>query len=179
MDCGELWKTIPGYPCYEVSNLGKVRRITSPNHRGFVLKGRTLKQKPDHNGYLGVHLYACGKGKRFPVHRIVAKVFIPNPYEKPAINHIDCVVTNNRVENLEWCTLKENMQHARNLGMCTAHHTKPIVQINHSGDIIAEYESIHAASRLNNLTAGNISSALRTGRNAGGYRWKFIKGEAQ
>lgn len=78
---------------------------------------RKLRSYPNENGYLKVNLYdAFGHCKKKYVHRLVAEAFLPNPENKPNVNHIDCDVKNNSVENLEWCTQSENIRHAVKLG---------------------------------------------------------------
>jgi len=106
----EQWKKIKGY-YYSVSNLGRVRndepyRRTNRNPDGI------LKPKKNKWGYFWVGLYKNGKRKYFFFHRLVAIAFIPNTKNKPYINHKNLIKTDNRVENLEWCTQKENIQHA-------------------------------------------------------------------
>ena len=108
----EVWKSIEGYEgYYEVSNLGRVRSL---KRKGY--KNGTLKQGSSHTQYWVVVL--CKDGKRITklVHRLVAKAFIPNPDNKPQVNHIDSNRKNNRVDNLEWVTPKENSQHAYDSG---------------------------------------------------------------
>ena len=101
----ELWLDIPEYKnLYQVSNYG---RIKSLNYRRTG-KEHILKQTTNNYGYKLVMLYKDGKGKMLSVHRIVAKTFIPNKNDKPEINHIDCNPANNSVDNLEWCTHREN-----------------------------------------------------------------------
>lgn len=96
----ETWKPIKGYEgLYEVSNIGNVRR-----------KGKPKKPSPNSKGYLTVILYKNNQGKQYYVHRLVANAFIPNVENKPMIDHINAIKTDNRVENLRWCTNKENMK---------------------------------------------------------------------
>jgi hypothetical protein len=101
---GEVWLEIPEYPNYEVSSFGRVysrkyKRIMSPS-------------KKDDGGRM-VKLRKRGlKVKANAIHRLVAKAFIPNPENKPAVDHIDCNRSNNHVSNLQWCTLGENTHYA-------------------------------------------------------------------
>ena len=105
---------VPGYEgLYEVDSSGKIFSIVGNAHRRM----RELKQYPNENGYMKVNLYdLSGECKKKYVHRLVAEAFLPNPDNKPNVNHIDCNVKNNSVSNLEWCTQSENIRHAVNLG---------------------------------------------------------------
>jgi hypothetical protein len=107
---------------YEVSNLGNVRSITHLSNGRNGLKtspGRLLKPHKVKKGYLRVDLSRNGKSHHFFIHRLVAQLFVPNPYGYRMINHKNGVKTDNRAENLEWCTSKQNTQHAlKNHLMC-------------------------------------------------------------
>lgn len=105
----EEWRTVSEDSNYIVSNTGRVRRVGSN-------KDHSLKSKGE-NGYLSVDLYSNGKRKIRRVHRLVAKEFIPNPNNKPQVNHKDGNRQNNNVDNLEWVTGKENCQHAWKNGL--------------------------------------------------------------
>lgn len=98
----EIWKTTIEDDYYEVSNYGRVR------HDGRVLSGSIHK-----DGYVYVNI----RGKQYPKHRVVAEVFVPNPENKPFVNHIDGNKQNCTDSNLEWCTQSENAKHARDFGL--------------------------------------------------------------
>lgn len=114
----EVWKPVPKYESwYEVSNLGRVKRKFSIDNGGRRLKERILKGARQNNGYVYVSLCGATGVKQMRVHRIVAEVFIPNPEEKPFVNHINGNKEDNRVDNLEWVTGSENMRHAYVTGL--------------------------------------------------------------
>lgn len=120
----EIWKSLKGIvelgDYYEVSNLGRVRsidrKVNSRNGKRLV-KGKILKQQVDKYGYMRVHCYMNNKSKQYQVHRLVALSFISNPDNKPQVNHKDGNKQNNRVDNLEWSTNKENVKHAFSIGL--------------------------------------------------------------
>lgn len=98
---------------YEVDVDGNVYSIVHDAHR----RKRQLVAYPNEAGYMKVNLYdIVGKCKKKYVHRLVAEAFISNPLNKPNVNHKDCDVKNNSVNNLEWCTQSENILHAVKLG---------------------------------------------------------------
>lgn len=110
----EIWKDVVGYEgLYQVSNLGNVKsypRVYFPNKKFTTRKtvGKILKQSI-RSGYKVVALIdRNSKHKVFTVHRLVASSFIPNPQKKPQVDHINGVKTDNNVNNLRWCTIKEN-----------------------------------------------------------------------
>lgn len=103
----EKWKHVTGDYEYEVSTFGRVRKCGS----------NKIHSVRDKKGYLTVDLYHNGQRVTKRVHRLVADVFIPNPDDKPIINHIDGNKHNNNVNNLEWVTYTENSRHAWNTGL--------------------------------------------------------------
>ena len=117
----EKWKVIENYPNYQISNYGRVKSLKyySNVHKKYYDRELMLKEKTNKSGYKYVSL-GCGKrGKKkaFSIHRLVAQAFISNPNSYKEVNHIDGNKNNNCVENLEWCTRKENILHAYKLGL--------------------------------------------------------------
>lgn len=114
----EEWKTIDGAEHYEVSNLGRVRRSLGAPKTVNTYNGKILR--PDcATGYDRVTLRMGRKLIRALIHRLVARAFLPEARKFAHVNHIDGIKTNNRVDNLEWCSPQHNVQHAWKLGLCT------------------------------------------------------------
>ena len=112
----EIWRPIDGYEgLYEVSNTGLIRSLDRFVGNRNRIKGKILSIKIEKNGYCSVALFKYGKMKRYLVHRLVAQEFIPNTEGLPQVNHKDEDKTNNRVENLEWCTAKYNINYGSRL----------------------------------------------------------------
>lgn len=205
----ETWKEIPGFEGrYEVSNLGRVKSLPREvsNHTGkSMVKEKILKQRADCKGYMRIDLNDNdGKHKYLGVHRLVAMAFIPNPENKPQINHIDGVKNHNFVENLEWVTNQENHDHAVLNGLYPNQHElrerkkkeilrgekvkglpgkkpKVVLQIEpNTKEIIAEYPSIaDAAKAVGCKTSSNIGGCCRKAygrKTVCGYEWKFREG---
>ena len=95
---------------YKVNEIGEVFKLTT---KGL----KKMKNQIDKDGYEVLNFNFGGKIFGRKVHRLVAIQYIPNPLNKRCVNHIDGIKTNNKVENLEWCTHSENMIHATNLGL--------------------------------------------------------------
>lgn len=177
----EEWRDVVGYEgLYQVSNLGRVRRMsasftdTKGRLRHFV--GRVLRPQKLRHGYVYVNLWKDNVRKGCTIHRLVAIAFIPNPDNKPQVNHIDGDRANNKVENLEWTTNSENQRHRLDI----LHHkgvriyeTRKVVCVE-TGDV---YDSITSASKFANVAVSNIVAVCRGYEGAhtsGGYHWKYI-----
>lgn len=115
----EEWRDVEGYEgIYQVSNLGRVKSLVGYNGHVYIKREKILKNslKDSGSGYkrYGVTLSVKGKIKHCMVHKLVAKAFIPNPNNYEVINHKDGNSLNNHIDNLEWCTVSYNLQHAYN-----------------------------------------------------------------
>lgn len=162
----EIWKDIIGYEnLYRVSNKGNVKSLdrVSKFHTGYgIKKGKVLKLTVDKNGYHRISLYKDGKSKKHFVHRLVAKAFIEKRKGKHHINHLDGNPKNNVVENLEWCTPKENTAHAYKNGLISFKYKgdgKDIVQDYEKGlhmTEIAEKYEIHHTTVKSILIKNNV-----------------------
>lgn len=116
----EIWKKINGLDGYYISDHGRVK-----GDQVTVKWGRQFKTYPERflnpwyskTGYNYIDISINGKRHRFLLHRLVGKYFIPNPKNRPQINHKYANKSNNHYLNLEWCTAKENLEHARDLGL--------------------------------------------------------------
>ena len=187
----EIWKDIEGYEgIYQVSNLGRVRSldryITRPHPKTgvpmqYFQRGRDIKPAMQKGGYLFVGLKDKPRKQLVNVHRLVAKAFVPGYFEGADVNHKDCDRTNNRADNLEWVTRRENLMYHtpdNETPMEQIHKSQrsPVIQMTMEGEFIREWPSIHAAHLALNIDSKSITGCCRGyygNKSAGGYRWKF------
>lgn len=176
VDKKEIWKDIPNYEgIYQASNLGRIKSIKTGKIRKNVQYGL----------YLSIQLCKNGKNKLHYVHRLIALTFIPNPSNKPQINHINGIKTDNRVENLEWTTQSENVIHAIKIGLKTEEqvnksvnamkkkNSKVLLQIK-NGKIVGRFKSAREASRLLHMSCGAISMCANGQfQTMYGYEWRY------
>lgn len=172
----EEWRAIPGYEgYYEVSSLGNVRSLDKEikanlvNNEYVNRTGRILKQK-EVKGYKTVSLCVDYEATTWRVHRLVAMAFIPNPDSKPQVNHIDGNPSNNCVNNLEWCTAKENQWHRRNILGKTSNGRETPVRCVELGWC---FPTIQGAADWLGLQKSHICHCLKGDRNTtGGYHFE-------
>lgn len=155
------------YPMYIIHENGDV-------YSKFM--GQFLKPTLNKGGYLNVCLYSKEKGAtRFLLHRLIAKCFIPNPENKPIVNHKDLNKTNNSIENLEWVTSKENAQHAIDEGANPC-RSQPVYQFSPEGELLESYRTITEASKNTGISQPCISCAIRgVSLMSGGFYWSKEK----
>lgn len=171
----EEWRDIAGYEgIYQVSNLGRVKSLNYLHHKGKVCIMSPVKEK---SGYIRCLLYNDEGRKAYSIHRLVAMAFCPNDNNYPCVNHKDEDKSNNRADNLEWCTYDYNNKYGT--------RTQKMVssQLNRSDlsrRIICiengiEYESIRDAGRKTAICRSAISKCLnKKHKTAGGYHWKYV-----
>lgn len=165
----EEWKKIIDFDDYEISSYGRIRNIKT---------GNIKKVSTGRRGYPVVSLRKNKKTHLKTIHRLIAIAFIPNEGKKNQINHIDGNKGNFNIDNLEWCTAKENLEHARRTGLHKSDGDKAVVQLKDK-KIIAEYRSASEASRKTGISRGNICSVCNNRvrkdgvhiLSAGGYKW--------
>lgn len=162
----EIWKDIKEYEgLYQVSNLGRVKRVTT----GRILKGRKNKA-----GYLLVGLCKSSVSSTKTLHRLVAQAFIPNPENKPEVNHIDENKTNNMVFNLEWMTTKENINHGTRNERASKTKNIPIIAINLKTGESTDFCSGKECARQLGLHHSHITDVIKgKRRQTGGYTFKY------
>lgn len=167
----EIWRDIPDYEgLYQVSTLGNVKSLSYKNSG----KERLLKPSKNNDGYFQVKLYKNGEGRKFTAHRIVALAFISNPENLPQINHKNEIKTDNRVENLEWVTPKENCNYGTRNERKRYKMRKPILQYTKDGVFIREWDSATNVEKELNLSQGNITKCCKEKlKSAYGFVWRY------
>ncbi|MBO7720138.1 HNH endonuclease [Candidatus Saccharibacteria bacterium] len=174
----EEWKLIPGSGgIYRVSNFGNVQSRRNINGKIITNTWRNISICKRGN-YLFVVLYKAKKRCQISVHRLVAEAFIPNPDNKPQVNHINGHKYDNRASNLEWATSSENMLHSTHIlhpNMFEKRKRK-IIQKYIDGTVAKIWDSAADAARALSITRTNIIHCCQNRKNfrtAGGYKWEY------
>lgn len=154
------------HPDYAVTRQGDVYSKKS---------GRWKKLRPqaDTDGYLQVRLYENGKNRLTFVHRLVAETYIPRPRNCNEVNHKDGHKQNNCIDNLEWCSRRDNILHGHDHGLYRTR--KPIVATNLETGNKANFSGQREAARILGVNQGNINRALKKGTNAYGYKFDYAE----
>ena len=176
----EVWIDIDGYEgLYQVSSFGRVKRMfIGSNNRG--VKEKIRRQGLCRQGYNRIQLSKDGVSKNVRVHRLVAEAFIPNPGKKRTVNHKNGIKTDNRVDNLEWNTYAENLDHAIKVlgrktikGRTFPNRVKPIIQVYPDGSFVKWRCVRDVCNRFNFDRAFIIRCCNGKNKSAYGFRWMF------
>lgn len=178
----ECWKPVVGFEgLYEVSNLGRIKSI--PSNKKYRPTQSCVKKQQINFGYCVVGLFKDGKPFYKRIHRLVAEAFIDNPKNKPCVNHINGIKTDNNVFNLEWCTYSENEMHSYNvLGKKLIGHKKVFPNgINPKSKSVLciennmKFNSLKDAANVLKLHRANIAAQIKGKlKKTGGFTFKFI-----
>ena len=167
----EIWKDVVGYEgSYKVSNLGNVKSLD--RQCGFMKRKGQLLHPSTFKGYKIVGLSLPSSHSTCRVHRLMMIAFVPNPENKPEVNHIDGDKGNNNLNNLEWATSKENIRHFYRIGMMK--RFKPVNMYSIDGLFLKRFKSVAGAVREIGIFRHSIYESCTGKRSqAGGYKWKF------
>lgn len=171
MGTNEIWKDVNGYEgLYQVSSLGNVKSVRND---------RVLKPCIHKLGYASVMLYKNNRPKRYNIHRLVATAFLDNNNHYDLVNHIDENKSNNKVDNLEWCSREYNMRFGtarRRMSEKRGHEArnkKSVLQIDDTGTVIKVFESITQAAREIGTSRTSISQSCNRRKKVNNFYWSY------
>lgn len=153
----EIWKDIKGYEgCYQISSKGSVKSLKRISSSGRSIPECIRTPQVLKCGYLFVRLYKGNVGKNLRIHRLIAEAFIPNPDNKPCIDHINTIKTDNRIENLRWATIQENVSNPisrrKQIATVTATFADPALRKRISEKLKAKHKDKEFSNRIFELT---------------------------
>lgn len=178
----EEWRDIDGYEgLYQISNIGRVKsfdRVVRTFGGYRTIGGRIIKPHHDKDGYWRIGLSKDRKQKQHYVHRLVAKAFLENPDNLPVINHKNEIKDDDRVENLEWCTIYYNSVYNGKMEKLAKLRWKKVIQYDMNGNFIREWDSIKEASYTLGIRPTGISSCCtKRYSQSGGFVWRYKNNE--
>lgn len=184
----EVWRPINEWEeRYMASNFGRIKslsRVVKKINGTKCMRESFIMKQDNVSGYLKIRLSIRGKCKRFSSHRLIAMAFIPNPENKPEVNHNRGITWDNRVSELEWSTKKDNVLHAfrvlkrihpkkGKLGALSK-HSIPVVQLTISGEFVSLFDGLSEVKRKLNIDHSFIAKVCRgKQKTAHGYLWKY------
>lgn len=160
----EKWRKVKDSHIHEVSNLGRVRNSVT---------GKVLHPTCNTYGYPHFSFMYMGKKKYLAIHRAVATAFLPNPTNLPQVNHKNGIKTDNRAENLEWCSPSHNIQHAHDNKLWASKRETPVI----CKETGKRFKSMQEASRHYDFSEGSISQSARKGYSCYGLHFVKIRKE--
>lgn len=175
----EIWADVKGYEgLYLISTYGNCKTTNYrpgygriPEDINDIMK---IENPDNHQGYCTIKLSKNGKKRTARIHRLVAEVFIPNPNNYPCVNHIDGNKLNNHIENLEWCTHQQNMQHASLNNLVNRGKTTRIKQLTLNNEVVKVYKSIREAARETGICRDSITKCLKgKQQQCNNFKWKY------
>lgn len=178
----EIFKDILGFEgMYQVSNLGRVKSCRRLRSDGRLVEECIMKQLTIKKGYKRISLYKDNKNRSFLVHRLVAMAFIPNEKNLPQIDHINYDTSDNRVENLRWCTARQNVHYCMENGRRyiitpeVSPNCRRVAKLDMQGKEMEIYHSLGEAHRQNPKSSISKISAVCRGerKSSGGFKWEF------
>ena len=179
----EIWKDIEGYEgLYQVSNLGRVKSLARKTGNQYN-KENILSKERTRKGYYRVQLTKNKEHKHYPIHRLVAIAFIPNPDNLPCVNHKDENKGNNCVWNLEWCSKKYNNIYGSRIkaiankltGRTNTKSSKTVLQYDRQGNLIQKWPSTAEIQRQLGIPSAHISMCCHNKiKTARGYVWRYL-----